>query len=42
MKGSSWVVLLHFGSSFNKSDWFLVGNGGIGFWDYYRGLLQGP
>ena len=19
------------------SDWFLVGNGGMGYWDYYRG-----
>ena len=20
-----------------SSDWLLVGNGGMGFWDYYRG-----
>ena len=23
--------------SYHNSDWFLVGNGGMGYWDYYRG-----
>ena len=25
------------GCTVKASDWFLVGNGGMGFWDYYRG-----
>ena len=29
-------------SGTRKTDWFLVGNGGMGYWDYYRDYHRDP